>query len=160
MAAELVRDNLLPVSGSLDATMGGPDIDHLLGMKSKRRSIYLRQAAEKEVEFLKIFDGPAVTECYVRRPTVVPQQALALANSEITANAARALAQKLSDQADSSDDELFARRAFERIVARQPRPEELQLCRDFLKEGSDRSERIRENLVLVLFNHNDFVTIR
>jgi hypothetical protein len=120
----------------------------------------LRQAAEKEVEFLKIFDGPAVTECYVRRPTVVPQQALALANSEITANAARALAQKLSDQADSSDDELFARRAFERIVARQPRPEELQLCRDFLKEGSDRSERIRENLVLVLFNHNDFVTIR
>ena len=79
MEAEVVRDNLLYVAGDLDLTMGGPDIDHMLGMKSKRRSIYLRQAAEKEVEFLKIFDGPAVTECYVRRPTVVPQQALAMA---------------------------------------------------------------------------------
>ena len=44
---------------------------------------YLRIAAEKEVEFLKVFDGPAVTECYTRRPSVVPQQALALANSEL-----------------------------------------------------------------------------
>ena len=96
MEAEVVRDNLLHVAGDLDATMSGPDIDHMLGLKSKRRSIYLRQAAEKEVEFLKVFDGPAVTECYIRRPTVVPQQALAMANSEITVNATMSLAQKLA----------------------------------------------------------------
>ena len=49
MEAEAVRDNLLYVSGDLDLTRSGPDIDHLQGLKSKRRSIYLRQAAEKEV---------------------------------------------------------------------------------------------------------------
>ncbi len=161
MEAELVRDNLLYVSGNLDREMGGPDIDHLLGLKSKRRSIYLRQAAEKEVEFLKIFDGPAVTECYVRRPTVVPQQALALANSEITLNEAKSLAKKLSAET-SDDDEAFARRAFERVLARHPKREELNLCHDFLHGGAGRvsKERARENLVCVLFNHNDFVTVR
>lgn len=161
MEAELVRDNLLYVSGDLDRTMGGPDIDHMLGLKSKRRSIYLRQAAEKEVEFLKIFDGPAVTECYVRRPSVVPQQALALANSELTVNAAKSLSKKLS--ADASDNsEAFARGAFERILARHPKPEELKLCREFLeaKTKGSSAERARENLVRVLFNHNEFVTVR
>ena len=68
------------VAGKLDPTMGGPDIDQAQGLTSRRRSLYLRNAAEKEVEFLKIFDGPSVTECYARRPSVVPQQALALAN--------------------------------------------------------------------------------
>lgn len=161
MEAEVVRDNLLYVAGDLDTTMGGPDIDHMLGLKSKRRSIYLRQAAEKEVEFLKIFDGPAVTECYVRRPTVVPQQALALANSEITMNEAKSLVKKLADES-GEDAETFVRRAFERILARHPKSDELRLCREFVetKSRSLSLERARLDLVNVLFNHNDFLTIR
>jgi hypothetical protein len=160
MEAEVVRDNLLYVAGDLDAAMGGPDIDHALGLKSKRRSIYLRQAAEKEVEFLRIFDGPAVTECYVRRPTVVPQQALAMANSELTLNMVKSLTKKLATEC-GADNDLFARRAFERILARHPRPDELKLCRQSLtlSEGPA-AERSRENLVSVLFNHNDFITVR
>jgi hypothetical protein len=161
MEAEVVRDNLLYVSGDLDLAMGGPDIDNNLGLKSKRRSIYLRQAAEKEVEFLKIFDGPAVTECYVRRPTVVPQQALAMANSELTLNQARSLAKKLS--AETGEDlDAFARRAYEHILARHPKPDELTPCREFLETQTKSSSatRAREALVTVLFNHNDFVTVR
>lgn len=160
MEAELVRDNLLHIAGELDGTVGGPDIDHMQGLKSKRRSIYLRQAAEKEVEFLKIFDGPAVTECYVRRPTVVPQQALAMANSELTVNMAKSLANKLG--AAATDDESFARAAFKRVLARDAKPEELKLCREFVSEQSKNLslERTRENLVAVLLNHNEFVTIR
>ncbi len=160
MEAEVVRDNFLYIAGDLDATIGGPDIDHTLGLKSKRRSIYLRQAAEKEVEFLKIFDGPAVTECYVRRPTVVPQQALALANSELTLNMSRSLAKKLS--ATTKDEDSFVRTAFERMLTRHPKPEELKLCREFLESHAKSSsmERARENLVTVLFNHNEFVTVR
>ena len=153
-------DNLLYVAGDLDTTMSGPDIDNALGLKSKRRSIYLRQAAEKEVEFLKIFDGPAVTECYVRRPTVVPQQALAMANSELTLNMVKSLAKKLAAEC-GADNDLFARRVFERILARHPRPDELNLCRQFLLPNEDVStDRSRENLVSVLFNHNDFITVR
>ena len=161
MEAEVVRDNMLYVGGNLDLSMGGPDIDHNLGLKSKRRSIYLRQAAEKEVEFLKIFDGPAVTECYIRRPTVVPQQALAMANSELTTGEAKALAKRLS--ADSGEDpDAFARSAFERIIARRPTAAELSHCREFLqaRTASSTPIRAREALVTVLFNHNDFVTIR
>jgi hypothetical protein len=141
--------------------MGGPDIDHALGLKSKRRSIYLRQAAEKEVEFLKIFDGPAVTECYVRRPTVVPQQALALVNSELTRTMAKALATQLGSKAGDSPDR-FVRAAFERILARHVRQDELKLCREFLETRTRDSSvvRAREALVIVLFNHNDFVAVR
>ena len=161
MEAELVRDNLLYLSGDLDPAMGGPDIDHKLGLASKRRSVYLRIAAEKEVEFLRIFDGPSVTECYLRRPTVVPQQALALANSELTLRQARRLAEKLSGET-GEDDERFVTQAFQRILARAAKPDEAKLCQTFLAAEAKRLTKVRarENLVLVLFNHNDLVTIR
>ena len=154
LEAEAVRDNLLFVCGSLDLAMGGPEIDHNLGLTSKRRSLYLRLAAEKEVEFLKIFDGPAVTECYERRPSVMPQQALALANSELALTEARRLAKQLA----TDDDEGFVRAAFAQVLARRPTAEETRLGRDFLAVTG--KERARENFVLVLLNHNDFVTVR
>ena len=172
LEAEVVRDNLLYVAGELDPALGGPDIDHKLGLSSKRRSLYLRSAAEKEVEFLKIFDGPSVTECYLRKASVVPQQALALANSELTLREARALAQSLSEKA-GPDGEQFITQAFWQVLARGPKSEELRLCGDFLVERSlpksnnrsvtstaNNAQRARESLVLVLFNHNDFVTAR
>jgi hypothetical protein len=166
MEAEIVRDNLLSVAGNLDPAMGGPEIDNKHGLTSKRRSIYLRIAPEKEVEFLKIFDGPSVNECYQRRPSVMPQQALALANSELAIAQARSLAKTLSGEV--RDDE-FITEAFRRILARPPKAEEKSLCTKFLQkpptasvdEKSGNPElRTRENLLLVLFNHNDFVTIR
>lgn len=156
MDAEVVRDNLLHCSGSIDMTMGGPEIDNNLGLTSKRRSIYLRIAAEKEVEFLKIFDGPAPTECYVRHPTVMPQQALALANSEIAQAQAKALATALASTKDSKE---FIETACRRILARSAKAEEISLCEQFLAANPNQ-DRARENLILVLFNHNDFVTIR
>ena len=176
--AEAVRDNLLYVSGDLDLAMGGPDIDHKQGLTSKRRSIYLRLAAEKEVEFLKIFDGPSVTECYERKPSVVPQQALALANSELALARAKALAKSLSARVSRNDEE-FISLAYRQILARHPTQDESRLCLKFLgTKSADKSEatpvlnkpvsttvaasnqRSRENLILVLLNHNEFVTVR
>ncbi|MGZ8938291.1 MAG: DUF1553 domain-containing protein, partial [Limisphaerales bacterium] len=160
MEAELVRDNLLLAAENLDLTPGGPEIDHKLGLVSNRRSIYLRIGPEKEVEFLKIFDGPTITECYVRRPTVNPQQALALHNSELTLREARSFAGKV--WRNQPDEKSFIREAFRRLIVRDPTNDELKVCRQFLAEqGRLRSpERARENLALVLMNHNDFVTIR
>lgn len=170
LEAEAVRDSLLFASGALDLTMGGPEIDHQLGLVSPRRSLYLRLAAEKEVEFLRIFDGPMVTECYERRPSVMPQQALALANSELARREAEKLANRLAETAP--DDEAFITQAYQRVLARAPQPEEVRLCREFLESGqsvisagtdsSDRTvaSRRRAHLILVLFNHNDFVTVR
>jgi hypothetical protein len=202
MDAEIVRDNVLYSAGRLDLTMGGPDIDQNLGMTVRRRTLYFRHAAEKEMPFLAIFDGPNVTECYRRKETVVPQQALALANSELALTQARFLARSLSGRMDEpksggaearagGDPSAFVTAAFERVLARAPTPAERAECRRFLDEqtkrfvgqavtvpakspavatttdladaskpSADPALRAREDLVLVLFNHNDFVTIR
>jgi hypothetical protein len=159
-------------------------VDHKKGLESTRRSVYMRIAAEKEVEFLKIFDSPNVTECYERKPSVMPQQSLALANSGLTLDKSRLLARALAGEI-ANDDRKFATSAFLKILSRHPTRAEVDLCVDFLRKDAnqpaaqsqdrqtiaDKSSgseavqidpvvRARENLVLVLFNHNDFVTIR
>jgi len=154
--------------------MGGPEIDQNLGLVSRRRSIYLRIAPEKEVEFLKLFDSPNPNECYERRPSVVPQQALAMSNSELIINDSRILAGELSKQA-GRDDGKFVELAFARILSRKPTAEEMSIClralssqpttrpaRSAVADSTAEPTRLRhrQNLVLVLFNHNDFVTIR
>jgi hypothetical protein len=156
MEAELVRDNVLWAAGDLDVALGGPDIDPAQALTNKRRSLYFRTAAEKEVEFLKLFDGPNVTECYMRHPSVIPQQALALANSQLVVEQARLLAGKLA----GLKEEAFVRAAFLRVLARPASGEEVKACVAFLGDLSHPAERAREDLITVLFNHNDFVTIR
>jgi hypothetical protein len=170
MEAEVVRDNLLHISGQLDPTFGGPEIDHHQALVSKRRSIYIRIAPEKEAEFLKIFDGPNPTECYERKQSVIPQQSLALLNSELILTRARELAHKLHPA--YKDDDAFITRLYLQTLTRRPTPEELTHCRDFLSSQSKRLSattqpstpdpalRARENLTIVLFNHHDFLTIR
>lgn len=167
LEAEAVRDNLLHVAGDLDAVMGGPDIDHREALKSRRRSIYLRSASEKQAEFLQIFDGPSVTECYERRPSVIPQQALALANSDLVFRQARTLAPKLIAEC-GEDPARLAELAFVRVLGRRPTAAEARECDRFLtipvpaSASATEKARLRavENLVLVLFNHSDFVTVR
>ncbi len=166
LEAEAVRDNLLYAAGALDLERGGPDIDQKLALSSFRRSIYLRHAAEKQAEFLQIFDGPSVTECYERRPSVMPQQALALGNSELAARQARALATKLTAESGGNDIR-FIELAFQRILARGPTEAERQSCAEFFTPAAVSTElankafaRAAQNLILVLFNHNDFVTVR
>jgi hypothetical protein len=166
MEAELVRDCVFDVAGRLDTTMGGPDIDYQLGLTVPRRSVYFRHAQEKQMEFLKLFDAAAVTECYQRKESVLPQQALALANSELTLKHARLLARELDE--GFSDAAAFTTAAFERVLSRPPTAAELAECVTFLADEAGRHDgktvsralRARENLVHVLLNHNDFVTIR
>ena len=82
----------LHVAGNLDQTLGGPDLDPEAGLKSLRRSLYFRHAKEKRVMFLRLFDSPNVLSCYRRVESVMPQQALALANSSLCLEQARLLA--------------------------------------------------------------------
>ena len=166
MEGEIVRDNVLFVTGNLDSSMGGPELDAKLALTSRRRSLYLRCAQEKQAEFLQIFDGPSVVECYERKPTVMPQQALALANSDLAIAQAGILAKALSREAPA--DRSFVERAFWTVLSRAPLGSELELSEKFLYEQSAGSDSdaasdfdwARQNLILVLFNHNDFVTVR
>jgi hypothetical protein len=95
MQAEVVRDSLLAVAGSLDSTMGGHELDHQQGLTSHRRSLYFAHHGEEKMEFLELFDGANPSDCYQRTLSVQPQQALALTNSELTQALSRTLALKL-----------------------------------------------------------------
>jgi len=180
MDAEVVRDSLLALSGQLDTTMGGPIIDEKLGLTSKRRSIYFRFNAEYKMSFLDQFDAASPTECYERRESVVPQQALALHNSELALNVSREVAKQLVKVTDPA---AFVNAAFERVLSRVPTDDERKRCEQFLLDQAalyakpekltpfpvgpavtppspDPGQRAREDLVQVLVNHNDFVTVR
>ena len=74
MEAEAVRDNVLRVSGNLDPTLGGPDLDPEAGLTSPRRSLYFRHAKEKRVTFLRLFDSSNVQSCYRRTRASSPSR--------------------------------------------------------------------------------------
>ena len=184
--AEVVRDSVFYTAGNLDLTRGGPDIAYALASETPRRSIYFQHADEKMNGLLQTFDGPSVNECYRRSESVVPQQALAMANSDVALNESRLLAKTLSELANSDANaaDKFIRLAYEQILNRDPSGAELDECQKFLKlqaellhepeklaplaggpkatvpPSADPIQRARENLALVLYNHNDFITIR
>ncbi|MEQ8789927.1 MAG: DUF1553 domain-containing protein [Pirellulaceae bacterium] len=188
LEAEVVRDATLAVAGSIDLAEGGPDIDHEIGQTSRRRSVYFRHAYEKKMKFLELFDVASENECYRRSESVIPQQALAMANSPLSLAQARLLARRLSqaiaDGDSAASDDAFVRLAFAQVLSREATAEELATCRAFLSQqaellsdaaslttfaageasqvapSSDPALRARENLVHVLLNHNDFVTLR
>jgi len=92
MEAEIVRDSLLSVAGQLDTTMGGPDLEESQAEHNYRRSLYFHHTPDSQAVFLKLFDAPDPTDCYRRDESIVPQQALALANSKLSYTQARLLA--------------------------------------------------------------------
>ncbi|MCC6536267.1 MAG: DUF1553 domain-containing protein [Bryobacterales bacterium] len=152
MEAEIVRDSVLAVAGSLDRAMGGPDIDGTKALESRRRTIYLQQSPDVPIPFLKVFDAPSPLECYRRDETVAPHQALALVNSGFSREQARALAEQLHGAGQYGNQ--FAAAAFETVLGRAATPAELAKAAPFAERAED-----RQDLVHVLFNHNDFVTI-
>jgi hypothetical protein len=180
MEAEVVRDSILAAAGQLDTTLGGAILDNKLGQTSPRRSLYFRFNTEYRVQFLDSFDPASPTECYARHESILPQQALALINSALALNQSRRLARRLADEAPQA----FVTAAFEQVLSRPPTAEERSRCERFLREqadlvhqpakltpfppspdavmppAADPAQRARENLIQVLFNHNDFVTIR
>jgi hypothetical protein len=187
MEAELVRDNLLAVAGTLETALGGPDLDQASALTTGRRSLYYRHAPEKQAVFLTVFDAANSEACYRRDVSVVPQQSLALVNSTLARAQARRLAAQLSESPGEGvcGDDAFVEAAFERVLGRAPDDHERDICARFLAEQGrprddaaldppfaaqgpeptvppsvDVHQRARENLVHALFNHHEFVTIR
>ena len=191
MEAELLRDSLLHTSGHLDMTIGGQEIDNKLGPTVPRRSMYFSRFPEGggTMPFLELFDAPDPTDCYRRTESIVPQQALAMSNSDITLNSGRKLAESLWTAIEKgigqteNRETAFITTAFEQIISRSPSDRELQRCVKFLQKqralftstdpsvlkgtvtenirpaSSEPHSRAREGLIRVLFSHNDFITI-
>ena len=187
LEAEAVRDCVLAAAGQLDLKRGGAELPQAEGQTVFRRSLYFRTTPDDQMVFLKLFDQADPNACYRRKPSVVPQQALALSNSPLVIGMSRRLAaeiSKLAGQEDSPETRAaFVDAAFERILTTPPSEEFQKLAMNFLEKQTKRIEagglksfsgsatiqpaastqphqRARENLVHVLFCHNEFVTVR
>ena len=164
MEAEVLRDSLLRISGKLDQTMGGQELENKDIFTSWRRTLYYSCQPEEDGKssLVMLFDGPDASDCYRRTQTVIPQQSLALTNSSLVHELSTLIAQKLESslsEAIRNEPASFVHAAFRSILSRSPNEKELQLCLEYLKESNDEVTR-RSSLIRVLLNHNDFITIR
>ena len=168
LEAELVRDAILAHSGELDPAMGGPPVPPDAQNASKRRSLYFYHSNNDRNLFLTTFDAAAVKECYRREQSIVPQQALALSNSQLVQDAARTIADRLSAPASGgaapADDAAFIRRAWLEVLAIRPSEAETTASRRALERWRqiepDDPGAARAHLIWTLLNHTDFVTLR
>jgi len=182
MQAEVVRDSILWVAGSLDARIGGREISQAEGLTTSRRSVYFDHHGEGRMAFLDLFDAADPCDSYRRTKSVRPQQALAMTNSELSLREGRLLARSLSG--GGSDDVAFVTAAFQQVLTRLPTPAEREASLEFLSQqlalfratqptelavdpkqlpvppSADPDLRARESLVQALFSHTDFLTIR
>ena len=67
-----------------------------------RRSLYFNQSMDDHERFLSTFDAADVLQCYRRDVSVLPQQALALANSRVTLQMAAQIAARLAARLDAT----------------------------------------------------------
>jgi len=182
MEGELVRDSMLAIAGKLDPAMGGPELDEKKGDTIFRRTLYFRTAPDLQMDVLQAFDAASPIECFARSESIVPQQALALANGPLSFTISRTVAEQLSTRFAPAGK--FVQAAFQRVLGRPPSAGEARESITYLTEqtamyrepakltpfangpestvrpSADPAQRARESLVHVLFNHNDFVTVR
>ncbi len=171
MEAQVVRDAVLHLSGTLDLAIGGPSV--AANSDSRRRSVYFKHSRDDLNKFLSMFDDADLLQCYRRSESVVPQQALAMANSKLTLSTAAEIAARLSDSTQHATAEQTIAATFAAILGRQPNQPELAECLQYCQQVAPLTgepapdqdhpklgRKTHTRLVHVLLNHNDFVSIR
>ena len=178
MEAEVVRDSLLYCGGLLELSKGGQPLENKQALETYRRSIYYEVYPEDggASQLSALFDAPNPLECYRRTRSIVPQQALALTNSDLVHQVSERTVrdwearqtQSEDRDADRSQPQQFVKEMFETVLSRTPSDSELQVCLTSLRRQQRLSQRersqaiteARQSLVRALLNHNDFVTVR
>jgi mono/diheme cytochrome c family protein len=172
LEAEAIRDQILAVAGTLDPTIGGPNvfpyIDPDLFEKSSkrdwpgkrdddpttwRRSLYVFSKRSIRYPLFETFDQPNLINSVDRRNrSTVPTQALLLMNNAAVLVQAGKFAERLEREA-GSDPRAQIERAFRLALGRSPDDEELRGSLAFLRSGGDALAAFCH----VLFNLNEFV---
>src|SRR5207248_10763470 len=119
LEAEVIRDTLLAVSGTLDAKLYGPGT---LDEASKRRSIYFTVKRSRLVPMMVIFDAPEALGGMAERPTTtIAPQALHLLNNPRMRDCAKTFARRLGTGKLPDAVEI----AYRMALARNPSADEL-----------------------------------
>jgi hypothetical protein len=146
---EAIRDSMLVVGGGLSferpvgiqvAGNGGKGIKGrtraVIDENAACRTIYLPVIRDNLPELHKIFDFPEPTQIKgVREVTTVPSQALFFLNSRFANDTARAVAQRLLDDAALRTDDARLARLHAIMLGREALTEEVQDARAFLAAG-------------------------
>jgi hypothetical protein len=147
LAAEVIRDNALAISGLLSTKMGGPPVYppqppglwHQTGRNEPvyaadtdedrfRRGIYVVWRRAAPYPSFVNFDAPDRMACVVQRSrTNTPIQALTLLNDEAYVELAKAFAARVLTDRPNKDIRGQLQYAFRLCLARQPKPKELAL---------------------------------
>lgn len=120
--AEIIRDAMLAVGGSLDESMGGPGS---LDPKQRRRSIYFFVKRSQLVPMMTLFDGPdTLQDLPCRVSTTIAPQALMLLNNATVRDHATGLAHRIQVVARAPGDAVRA--GFLTALGRTPSSDELR----------------------------------
>ena len=129
LEAEIIRDALLAVGGSLDPAMYGPSILD----NTPRRSVYLRVKRSELIPFMTVFDAPEPTQSIgTRIGTTVPTQALTMLNSPFVRLQAEKLAARIKPAADQPLESAIDR-AYQMAFSRASNDAERQRMLAFLQ---------------------------
>lgn len=163
--AEVLRDSILKLTGSLKTNTGGKSY-RIHNVKKRyalwevvdnfseptwRRMIYQERMRGVDDQMFTAFDFPDCGQVLSKRPSsTTPLQALNLMNSKFIEIQCSVLAGKVH----SSNKENAVKNLFKTVFNRQPTQEELQVCLEVLK-----TEKL-EVLCRALLNSNEFVFIQ
>ena len=173
LEAEVLRDAMLAVSGTLDATMYGPGS---LDEGHRRRSIYFMIKRSRLIPSMQIFDAPEPLVSIGERPstTVAPQALMFMNNPHVRSYASgfasRLLAEKVPENNGGNGGrmEFLVRQAYLSAIGRPPENAESADARQFLEAQSKRyaadGRANAEQLALadfcqVLFSLNEFAYV-
>jgi len=179
LEAEMVRDSVLSVAGSINLKMGGPPVippltrEEMAGLKDAsqwpvamdksehaRRSIYLYVKRSFRMPLFQAFDMPDTSfSCERRNVTTVAPQALALMNNEFMMEQAKNFADRLiRNYGDNPANWIDA--AWRFAMSRSPTEAEKQDALRFLQQHqTDSKVRRLSRLCLAVFNMNEFMYI-
>ena len=170
--AEIMRDEILAVSGGLNQEMYGRPVFPVLpeevlqsmsygiwkqtddGPKVWRRSVYVYRKRGLPYPLLDIFDLPNQNlSCGARNVSTVPTQALTLMNDDFVLKQAQLFANRV-EEAVHGDKPAEVELAYQLALSRPPETKEKQLALEFLQT------RKLVDLTDVLFNLNEFLYVR
>jgi cytochrome c553 len=171
LTAEMIRDALLRVSGSLlEDSAGGPSIpvwlpDSLLDEYRPKpgpldggghRSVYLEMRRNFPTDLLRVFDQPRPAASVGRRSqTTVPAQSLALLNDPFVRQQAQHWATK-----QTQPTELRLQQMYLAAFSRMPTESESERARHFIASSGEPNAVAWTELAHALFNTKEFIFLR
>jgi hypothetical protein len=184
LEAEIIRDQMLAISGRLNREMHGPSVPVFLTQYMQgrgrpgggpldgngRRSIYISIRRNFLSPMMLAFDTPSPFSTMGKRNVSnVPAQALTLMNDPFVVEQAKLWAKRILAEPSMTEPKQRIARLYLEAFAREPAPEELAAAEAFLAtqaeqyklppEATARDERVWTDLCHVLMNVKEFIFV-